>query len=213
MKYLFVIMSLCLFMSSIVVAQDDTTFSSKKTFEALIWGGFAIPYLPQEYHTYWKSGYNVGAGIGYSLDPGSVGYGSIFATLEYGRTNFDQTKYNDSLKVSHPADTAVGGPVKLVNIMVNFKGSFSSTKKSVAPYFLIGVGYMYYTVAELSISPNNSMTISGINKGAVSWSFGVGVEVPVATTARAFVQAKSLLGVSDPTRQYFPITAGLIYTL
>jgi len=213
MKYLIVIVSLCLVSSSIVIAQADTSLSSKKTLEALIWGGASLPYLPSEYHVYWKTGYNVGGGIGYSLDPGSLGYGSLFATIEYGRTNFDQKKYNDSLKVLNPSDTAFGGPVKLVNVMLNFKGSFSSTKKTVAPYFLIGVGYMYYSAAEITLAPDSSLTIAGINKGAVSWSFGVGVEVPVTESARVFVQAKSLLGVSDPTRQYFPITAGLLYTL
>ena len=213
MKYLFLIVTVCIISFSTVAAQVDTSLSSRKTPEAMIWGGISIPYLPEEYRTYWKTGYNIGGGIGYSLDPGSIGYGSVFVTVEYGRTNFDGKKYNDSLKVLHPMDTAIGGPVKLVNLMLNFKGSFSSTKKTIAPYFLMGVGFMYYSVGEIYVSPDTSLIVAGINKGAVSWSFGVGIEVPVGESARVFVQAKSLLGVSDPTRQNFPITAGLLYTL
>ena len=213
MKYVLGVVIFMFMFSSIVISQTDTSLSSTKTPEAMIWGGLSIPYLPLEYRTYWKGGYNVGGGFGFSLEPGEVGYGMLFATIEYGRTNFDAKKYNDSLKVLYPSDTAIGGPTKLLNIMLNFKGSFSSTKKTVAPYFLIGIGFMYYTVAEISVIPDNSLTIVGVNKGAFSWSAGVGVEVPVTESVKAFVQAKSLLGVSNPTRQYFPITFGLSYTM
>jgi opacity protein-like surface antigen len=210
---MFVIVALMLTLSSVVPAQTDTSLASTKTPEVMLWGGLSLPYLPLDYRTFWKSGYNIGAGIGYSLDPGSTGYGSFFATLDYGRTNFDTKKYNDSLKLTHPADSAIGGAVTLVNVMVIFKGSFSSTKKSVAPYFLLGVGVMNFTVAETYFTPNTSLTIPGINKWGVSWTFGVGIEAPVTESVRAFVQAKSLLGVTEQTRQYFPITAGVVYTL
>ncbi|HJW27757.1 MAG TPA: hypothetical protein VJ508_00735 [Saprospiraceae bacterium] len=213
MKYMLVIVALSITFSSISAAQTDTSLSSNKTLELLLWGGISIPYLPQEYRTFWKSGYNVGGGFGFSLDPGSIGYGAFYATIEYGRTSFDTKRYNDSLKLTYPADTALGGPVKLVNVMLNMKATFSSTKKSVAPFFLIGVGYMYYTQAGIYVAPTTSLTVAGINKGGISWTVGVGIEVPVSDKARAFIQAKSLLGVTDPARQYFPITAGFTYVL
>ncbi len=213
MKYMLGIITLSIMFSVIVIAQSDTSLPSAKTPEVMIWGGISVPYLPEEYRMDWKSGYNFGGGFGYSLDPGTVGYGSIFATVEYGRTNFDTKRYNDSLKVNHALDSAFGGPVKIFNVMLNLKGTFSSTKKSLAPYFLIGIGYMYYSQAEIYVTPDNSLTVVGINKGGVSWTFGVGIEAPVTDRARAFIQAKSLLGVTDPSRQYFPITAGLTYTL
>jgi opacity protein-like surface antigen len=213
MKYMLVIVVLIITFSSMSAAQTDTSLSSNKTPEVLLWGGISIPYLPQEYRTFWKSGYNVGGGFGFSLDPGSIGYGAFYVTIEYGRTGFDTKGYNDSLKLNHPSDTAFGGPVKIVNVMLNMKAAFSSTKKSVAPFFLIGIGYMTYSQAEIYVAPTTSLTVAGINKGGLSWTVGLGIEVPVSDNARAFVQAKSILGVTDPSRQYFPITAGLTYVL
>lgn len=214
MKYMLVIIVLGFIFSCSAVAQTDSVLSSNKTPEVLLWGGMSLPYLPEEYRMFWKTGINIGGGYGFSFDPGSVGYAGLYTTVEYGRTSFDEKRYNDSLKSQHsPSDTAIGGPVKLVNFMLNIKGTFSSTKKSIAPYFLIGIGYMYYTQSEIYVISNPSLTVPGVNKGGVSWTFGIGVELPLTDRARAFVQAKSLLGVTNPSRQYFPITAGLTYVL
>jgi opacity protein-like surface antigen len=213
MKYVLAVVMLILAFAAVSVSQTDTSFESHKTPELLVWGGLSLPYLPEDYRMYWKSGLNVGAGAGFSLDPGSIGYGAFYLTAEYGRTNFDEQRYNDSLKVLHPSDTALGGPVKLMNFMLNFKASFSSTKHSFAPYFLLGVGYMYYTQAQIYVPTDTTLNVDGVNKGGIAWTFGVGIEFPLTDNARAFIQGKSLLGATTPSRQYFPITAGITYTL
>ena len=213
MKYLLGLIGIVVVCSCSGLAQTDSLPSSTKSAEIQLWGGIALPYLPQEYRTYWKTGYNVGGGFGFSLDPGEIGYGAFYATVDYARATFDQKSYNDSLRLTHPSDSAVGGPVKVVNYMLNFKGTFSSTKKSIAPYFLIGVGYMYFTQAQIVVPTNQSLNVAGINKGGISWTVGVGIEVPISDKARGFIQAKSLLGATDPQRQYFPITAGITYVL
>lgn len=214
MKYLLGMIGIVVVCTCSGIAQTDSlSSSSSKTAEIQLWGGIAFPYLPQEYRTYWKTGYNFGGGFGFSLDPGEVGYGAFYATIEYARANFDSKGYTDSIRHMYANDTAYAGPVKVMNYMLNLKGTFSSTKKSIAPYFLLGVGYMYFTQAQIVVLNDPSHNVAGINKGGISWAFGVGLEVPISDKARGFIQAKSLLGATDPQRQYFPITAGVTYVL
>ena len=103
--------------------------------------------------------------------------------------------------------------MELVNVMLNFKGSFSSTKRTIAPYFLLGVGFMNIYQGPIYVSPDSTKSVVSETSSAFAWTFGVGVEFPVGETAHVFIQGRSILGVLDLTRQYFPISGGVNFRL
>lgn len=188
-----------------VVGQEE---SSSKTREVMVMGGISYPYLTTEFRDNWKKGLNLGVGYGYSLNPGNLGYGVVFATFDFSRFNLDHAKY-DSVKMLTPSgNISSGGEVNVFSVMMNIKGAFSPSKNTVAPYFLIGVGYVNFARRSITVAPDTTLDVQSENVSAFAWSFGVGVEVPVTASTAFFVQGKSTLAVTDPTRQYFALSAG-----
>jgi len=225
MKYLLTIFICSFFITSLGLSQIDSTRPADK--EILVSGGASYPYLPGEFKESWKRGWNSGVSYGYSFPPGTLGYGAVFVSVEVNRFAFDEAGYRAALlaKYSDPVRdqnerkaiqtgyVSARGPVRIITGMVSFKGSFSSTKQTIAPYFLIGVGYANLAVDSIAMGGTSQFTIPEKHESGFAWSFGVGVEVPILESIGMFAQAKSVLGVFDPTRQYFPVSGGILYRL
>ena len=215
MKSLWVICLFTIIASPFIIAQPDTSESpsTPKDTEFYLYGGVGIPYLPDEFNDYWKTGMNIGGGYGWSFAPGELGYATVLATAEYSRFAFDSAGVSSTIRAidtSYKNLTSIGRPTSIFSVLLNFKGSFSPTKKSIAPYFILGVGYMYFNVGSVSVEGDTTFTLSREKKSAFSWTAGVGIEVPISESIDIFVQAKSLLGAIDRTRQYFPISGGVM---
>ncbi len=221
------VLTFCLIVvvSSAVFCQVDTSqaVDTSKSIDraAYVFGGISYPYLPAEFKNYWKKGWNAGVGYGLSFAPGSIGYVEVFGTVEYSRWAFDSVAYRNALEsqYSNPnlqinAGKLVGNSAaSIIAAMLNLKGSFSSTKHTVAPYFLLGIGYMHLSADSSSIvtivrNDTTAYTIASRKEGSFAWTAGVGIEIPIFDAATFFLQARSILGSSDPTRQYFPISGG-----
>ncbi|HEY6190771.1 MAG TPA: outer membrane beta-barrel protein [Bacteroidota bacterium] len=192
-------------------AQDDS--STVKTPEISLSGGVSLPYLPDHFKDYWKKGWNAGAGFGYSTNPGSIGYSTLLATVEYSRWAFDVAAFRTKLNLVQKNVALSRNPTSVFNIMFSYKGTFSPSRRSLAPYFLIGFGYLHLSEGAITCSGDTAFTVSGQSASAFAWSVGVGIEVPVTESIAFFVQGKSTLGVIDPTRQYFPLSGGFTYRL
>ncbi|MBI4547968.1 MAG: outer membrane beta-barrel protein [Ignavibacteriae bacterium] len=215
MKSLLVVIVYTLITSPLIFAQADTAISTEtpKDPELYLFGGVGIPYLPEEFNQYWKPAWNIGGGYGWSFPPGELGYATVSATVEYSRFAFDSAGVSSRIRAidtSYKNLISTGRPTSIFNVMVNFKGSFSPAKQSIAPYFILGIGYMYFNAGSVTVTGDTTFTLGKEKKSAFSWTAGVGVEVPIIESVSVFVQAKSLLGAIDRTRQYFPMSGGVI---
>lgn len=212
MKRLSLLLCCVIICSSFVHTQEE---SSPKSKEVMISGGIAYPYLPKDFRDSWNKGWNLGLGYGYSFAPGSIGYGAIFASFEFNHFDMDPAKYvdntpfKDTISLAEAGNASSGGNVNAFSVMINVKGVFSPTKQSIAPYFLLGIGYVNVAQQGISVTPDTTFDVARASKSSFAWSFGIGVEVPFSQSAAFYVQGKSLLVVVDPTRQYFPVSAGL----
>jgi opacity protein-like surface antigen len=185
--------------------------------EILVWGGLSYQYLPLEFRDYWKNGWNGAIGYGLSFTPGAIGYGAIFAALEYNRFAFDEAGYRAAMTEKYPAQQAAiqngeitrRGTTSIANLMVFFKGSFSATKQSPAPYFLIGAGLARLSTDSIAIKGTNAFSVSDESQTAFTWSAGLGVEIPVTAQLGIFIQGRTVIGIFDRTRQYFPVSGGI----
>ena len=215
--------AICFFTTAVIAQTTDTTQQSAPLDqEVTAFGGPSIPYLPQDFHDIWKKGWNAGVGYGISFAPGSIGYGAVYATVAFDRFAVDVPSYRNwwlgqtglsrtDQSTIQNAPLSARGAVKSVTAMLNFKGSFSSTKQSIAPYFLLGVGYIHYAVDSVSLVGASQFSVGGQSESAFAWTFGVGVEVPVFTSFAIFAEARSVIGVVSNTRQYFPVSGGIRY--
>ena len=177
MKSLLSLVILIFLTTTSSMAREDS--SSVKTPEVFIAGGIAYPYLPGEFKDYWNVGWNSGFGYGVSFSPGDVGYGTVYGDVEMARFAFDGSAARRLLNL-HQTNLLINrNPSYSVAFMLNFKGTFSSTQRTVAPYFLMGIGYLYNDIGSITVSGDTTVLVGGIERHAFAWSFGVGVEVPV----------------------------------
>jgi len=216
MKSAVLLAACCLTMVSTIHAQTDTI--SETTSEVYLMGGTSYPYLPSETREIWKKGWNAGVGYGYSFKPGAIGYGAAYASIEYSRFTFNDAGYRSWLLPQYPSDNATTiqhgglsarGPEMILTASLNFKAAFSSSRHSIAPYFLAGVGFMYYQRDSAGIQGTTLYTMESKHEATFTWSVGIGIEAPLVDPVAIFVQAKTILGIFDDPRQFFPFSGGL----
>lgn len=206
--------------SSLTWSQDSTEAEPSgppADREIFVQGGISLPYLPLDFNNRWKNGGNVGVGYGLSYEPGEIGYGALNFMVEYNGFHVDLKGYRAEMLERFPSDTAQinagnivkRGRARIVTAMVNFKGSFSATKQTVAPYFLIGMGYMHLSSDSIALDNSPKYDVGEESLSAFAWSAGLGFEVPVTESIGFFAQGRVVVGVSDRTRQHFPLSAGL----
>jgi|GEM_PF-1412612 len=214
MKSVVLIVLFSMVMTSFLVAQEDS--AKTLTRHVYVWGGSSYPYLPALTKDVWKTGWNAGVGYGYSFSPGPIGYGELFGTVEFSRFAFNETGYRSWLLPQYSSSSSseiqtggltARGAISNLTVFANFKGTFSTSKHSIAPYFLIGVGYMHYSQDSIAIQ-DTLYAIHAESKSSFAWSVGIGIEAPITDEITFFVQGKSVLGVFQEERQYFPLSGG-----
>lgn len=212
MKLIGIILSCTLFLSTLSLAQDDTVSTVR---ELSVGGGVVIPILPDDFSDYWKPGMNATVGYGLVLAPGPIGYGTLYATVQYFQFPFDEDGFREALKSTSNLSEINGGSRSIVTATLNFKGTFSTERRTIAPYFLLGAGYHYNTSVEISYKVGNVGRVIKRNaKSAFTWLSGLGLDIPVSEQFTLFLEGKYTFAlVSEPAMQHVPVTAGLRMTL
>ena len=181
-----------------------------KTVEISVNGGLSLPSLPSEFKSYWKKGTDVGAGIGYSLEPGSVGYGALELKVDWNGYSFDKSAYQSSLPANKQSDSIAGSSTNIITAFVTFRGTFSPSKTSVAPYFLLGIGYFSVSSKDVTVKPDAVFSLPDESQSSVAWMVGAGIDLPLGDKWGVFADGRYILGVNQELgRQYFPVTLGV----
>jgi opacity protein-like surface antigen len=226
MKRIYLAFCCIIVLTSALYCQEDSVATPPPHPVVYFFGGLSHPNVPSEFKAYWKNGWHLGGGYGYSFSPGPLGYIEIYGTVEYTRFAFNDSSYRGELLKQYSAPIygmtravwLARGSAKAIDAMLNLKCSFSSTKHSIAPYFLFGIGYFHFSSDSSSMSATVNhvttlYTLPEVNQSAFGWTFGLGVEFPFSEAATFFVEGKSVLGVLEQERQYFPISGGFRITL
>jgi opacity protein-like surface antigen len=190
MKHGLKIFFLMICLSTFVFCQSD---SSKIYMKQLsISGGVGFPILPHQFPDNWKRGFGFEVGYGFVFNRGDIGYASVYGAIEYNQFSFlEQTNRQ-------------GSSLSVITGMVNFKGAFSSSSTSPAPYFLVGIGVLNRTTDDQRILSSIKKSKTGF-----AWQAGAGMEFPLTETVTAFAEGKFVLGIiSDPGFQYLPVNIG-----
>ncbi len=209
MKSFLFVTAVLMLISMETFAQTDS--SMIKTPELTIFAGPTIPYLPYPFQNFWKTGFEMGAGVGYSVGSGSWGYGTISCEVNYDRFPFDKTGLTTELKFD-PNDDITGDASYAVTALIVAKGTFAHDRHSFAPFFSVGVGYMNVTSGEIRYG--TLVARPKDVRGGVAYQLGAGLDIPVTEKMNVFAEGKFLLGfTSQPGRQYFPIVLGGRFTM
>jgi opacity protein-like surface antigen len=200
MRYLAILFCILLFFVTSVWSQQQT----------YLMGGASFPSSKQMNSDYWKEGYNVGGGFGWSIFSGL----SITTLIEFHSFSFDKPRVANVFGLRDSSGVDVQGDgVTLYTISANGKYSIIPIDAStiISPYVTAGIGYMLvYTTDARIVRGYSSYSIKGSNKSALSVLLGAGVDVPLSSTFGVFVEGKYVQGfIKNHSTSYVPVEAGI----
>ena len=205
MKYMSWISCYCILvvtgcLSQTLSSQDDMR-------EVLLVGGISVPYLPVELKNYWRNGWNAGLAYGYSLPQGKAGTSAITLSAEYSRFAIDRPK----ILAESPGVITSAGAASVFTLMLNYRGTFSSLSKIIQPFFILGFGFLHAEQGGIVVAGSSGKLIEAEINNGFAWTAGLGLTIPINEMLAFFIQGRSLLGVLNPTKQFFPVNAGIRY--
>ena len=194
MNRCFCIFFCCIAISTTLFSQTDTLPNMER--DISVSAGISYPSLPGDFKQYWKKGVNISGEFGYSFQPGSIGYSILVVELTFNNFSFDETGFRNSLDTSKQSLSLSGDPTKIFTAMMIYKGVFSTTKESIAPYFLLGVGYFYLSSGGITVPGDSTLQKAGDTQSSIAWSVGAGVDAPLTDRISVFLQGKFILGAT-----------------
>ncbi|HUN66066.1 MAG TPA: hypothetical protein VMW43_08175 [Bacteroidota bacterium] len=206
MKYL-VPLILLITLAIIVPVRAQIDSSRFLTTDIALTGGPTYPHLPLDLRDYWTKGWNAGAEIGFNFKPGPLGYGTVLLDADMNRFTFDNAKYRSTFYQTNIMVTK--NPTWMYDVTVNVRGTITGWSSRIQPFFVLGVGYVKISGADVTVSGDTSFTHPGESRSGFAWTGGIGIDFPVNDSFGIFVEARSVLTVVDPTRQYFPVSGGI----
>ena len=203
---------LCFVLSS-ASAQSDSASVTTKFPEAFIGGGIAYPVLPANFKDDYGKGVNITGGYGYSLVPGSFGYGSILARISYNRYSVKSGGGTSRSELAKKKVSLSGNASTSIDFSLNVKGTFATSRTSIAPYILLGIGYGSSRGSDITVSGDTSFVIPEDHANSVLWLAGAGIDVPVNERFAVFAEGIYFLQTAEepPGWQHVPLSAGIRY--
>ncbi|MDZ7316038.1 MAG: hypothetical protein ONB24_07940 [candidate division KSB1 bacterium] len=169
--------------------------------------GMSKPFAPEELQRYWRSGFNLAAGIGVKLKPQLELQGELL----YNRLELDDTAFLGNITSATDVYSSVsGGATSITELSARLK-YFSQSIKSTTPYLYLSLGGGLKVIAEKEVTtadrnykePRDSVF-------SPSTGIGLGAEVKMAKNSLLVVEGGFQLLWTDPTTVYLPLKIGVI---
>lgn len=205
MKYIYAVVALLLMISSASLAQADV---APKYPEISVSGGITFPSRPLEFKNFWKKGFSAGAGYGIVVGTGDVGYSVVQAEVEYSSFAFNADSARRILELGQTAIVG-GSAVNVLSLFINYRGTFAASHGSIGPYLILGVGVMNYLQKDITADGTPQTDVPNVSRTSAAWQAGLGVNIPFTDNFVLFVEGKSVIGLIEDGKQYFPICAGI----
>jgi len=211
MKYLLAAAFLIVAYSYPVFSQaDSVSVQPDVRWEIMYSAGLSLPYLPKDFKQDFRTGYNAGIGAGYSFTPGSFGYGGVYGSIQFNSFGFDESGFKEANNLHRQNYSIYGSATQILTVTAQFKGTFGTDKKSIAPYFTFGIGYLHIFSPPIMVSGDTTLLIGEKDEGAFSWIGGLGVDFPVTDHLTIFLEGRYGLGITTfKSTQYVPISVGI----
>jgi len=184
-----------------VFAQSGTIFSINL--------GACMPYAPEEFTDYWKTGFNIGCGIGAPQSNNVTFIGAI----NYTSFSLNDDKLLGDNSLNGYGYNIDGGAASTLTTFADFKFSFTSDGSKAAPYLLCGVGIFRLAFSDATISYQGQYArLDGDSETKLGIEIGTGLDIDIDTRTSLSLGAKYVIGFTeDEDTQYFPLQIGLIY--
>ncbi len=199
-KHLFV--SFIVFTLLVAVYQTNAQSTKEVFFNA----GAAIPSKPEVFSDYWKMGFNVGGGVGFSISKNTTLSGSI----DYSSFGIDEDGVLKSNGLSNTGVSISGGAASILTIMGNAKILLTSDASNIAPYIVGGLGFFNISTNDIKIAYMGDVDVlEGSSELAFSLLLGAGFQFPIGNSS-IFLEGNYHIGFTEgSSTAFFPIKVGL----
>jgi len=169
--------------------------------------GFSFPFqLAGEFYEakFWKTGYNWGVGMGYTLSSNlsCVGY------FDYSNFAFNDIEFKDV--------DFDGGSAQLISISGNLRGALFPTPSFVSPYLIAGIGYLNFSLKDITVTTSWERGSSRVeySESAFLILLGTGFDVRISQRLDLFLEGKYNTGYTSITNvKYFQLKTGFNFYL
>ncbi len=171
--------------------------------------GMAKPYAPDDFQKNWRSGYDIGAGIGFNVKP----------TLELqGELLYDNFQLNDNAYLGDVTTdddlfaSVMGGSISVFSLYANVKYlSHLKNNDTFTPYLLGGVGLASKMTGEKEVMTElleYSDKEERVTTAAAA--VGLGVEIVMGARTSFVIEGRFNILFTDETTVYFPLKLGIV---
>jgi opacity protein-like surface antigen len=169
--------------------------------------GFSIPSAPNEFSDYWKTGFNIGGGIGFPI----IRNLRFQVDLEYNSFAFDEDTFIDDLSYGGTGISISGGTASILTAAVNLKALIPTGSYSKTPYLIGGVSFFALSISDGTVRYEQyTRTIGGDSDPAIGLSLGAGISFVMNPNMNIFIEARYGIGFTeDEDTQYIPFKVGL----
>jgi opacity protein-like surface antigen len=176
-------------------------------------GGLSVPYKPSIFSDHWKSGFNVGFGIGFPLSS------NITLVLNYDHNvipiNEPEMVGAAGLNGNNLNSRGEGGTTSILTATASMKFIPFATQENISPYIIGGIGYLFLTRSDFAIfytdtSGFHTIIAESESEPAFTGSIGAGVDILGGKNSAVFFEIRYVLGFT--TREhtgYFPMKVGI----
>lgn len=185
MKKVFISVAVLFIISTTGYAKKASIFANS---------GLSFPSAPKGFSDSYNMGWNLGAGLEYSVLPLSLI--SIRGTFDYN--NFPLDTDDPNIEGGNAGIILISGAMKVAPPLPGLP---------LKPYLLGEVGYFQFSIAD--ITSGGIRLPTGYSKAALSLAFGAGVDFSFIPLIDLFVEGNYVIGFTeDENTTYFPIKVG-----
>lgn len=157
--------------------------------------GISVPYGPHNFSKYWNSGFNLGGGAEFLLNPSLA----LQPYFEYNTMPVDKAKLNMS------NSNIVGGNVSLYTLSLNFKSGGIRPVDGPGMYVIGGLGLFQLDQSSVVGGPGGAVKDLGMQ-------VGLGLINKISARYGFFAEIKYSVGfIEGDNAQYLPLKIGIYF--
>ena len=171
--------------------------------------GISKPFAPDDFQENWRSGFNVGLGLGYNLSPKFEIQGEfLYDTFQLDDNNF----LNGITDANDVFSSVTGGEASLYGLYANFKYLSPLQKNTtLTPYMVGSLGLVSKNIAEMRVMTEDDMyTIPKESQTTAAVGMGLGLEIVMGNRTSFVVEGRFNVLFTDETTVYFPLKLGIV---
>ena len=170
--------------------------------------GMSKPFAPEPFRNDWRSGFNLGAGIGFNVSPKFEIQGEVL----YDFFQLDDNSYLKNITDNIAYASVSGGETSILTLSANFK-YFSpiSDDARVTPFLVGTVGAASKIISEKNINTEERQYTETKESNTIpAFGAGLGVEIEMGGNTYFVIEGRFNVLLTEETTVYMPLKLGIV---